>query len=111
MIDLKKTSELLRTQNNRATAHPLFIVYEKERIYGVDPDFHDDVFHDDVFEEMEINYIEKNRFVSAHFTEAAAERYIAENNHNLEKPFVYAASMYMCHEMIAIREFLMGIEK
>ena len=106
MIDLKKTSELLRTQNNRATAHPLFIVYEKERIYGVDPDFHDDAC---VYEAEKLHYIVRNRFVSAHFTEAAAERYIAENNHNLCRPFVYAASMHRCHEMMAIREFLIGM--
>ena len=31
----------LNTQDNRATAHPIFLVQQEHRIYGMDPDYTD----------------------------------------------------------------------
>lgn len=36
---LAELERLLRSQGNRATAWPLFVVEEEERIYGIDPAF------------------------------------------------------------------------
>ncbi len=143
-IDLQELAEELRTQDNLGTAEPIFLVMEKERVYGFQSEYSDDYIwvesgycdcefeslkevneylqesrnSDKVFVETEdqaeeegfekVYYLEKNRFKCSHFTRKAAELYIAQNSHNLRKPFVYVGSMYGCYEMIAIREFLMN---
>jgi len=120
--DLKKISKKLKTQNNRMTKDPLFCVFEKEIIWGVDPEYHSDAdfkWINDEGEIIEIEdeksdkifFIEKERFVNAHFTETAAQKYIDMNAHNLRKAHIYAISMYRCEEMILIRKFLMCIDK
>ena len=52
-------------------------------------------------------YIKYWDFVTAHFTEKAAQRYLAENAHNLNNPRVYVTSQSRCREWNAVREFLM----
>lgn len=42
-IDLDELAATLRTQSNRCTAEPLFIVEKKRRIYGMDGDLIDDL--------------------------------------------------------------------
>ena len=37
--ELAALGDKLRTQDNACTAEPLFVVYEAERIYGLDPDY------------------------------------------------------------------------
>lgn len=39
MFDLLEIGERLRTQNNRITAHPIFEVQERKRVYGIDTDY------------------------------------------------------------------------
>ena len=55
---LTRMAERLRTQDNRATADPLFIVQEEERIWGLDPSWLDDdsyyIWHD--VEDPEYSY-------------------------------------------------------
>jgi hypothetical protein len=96
----------LKTQNNRATQDPLFCVFEKERIYGLDPSYTEGDGWEMV-DGKKVYYVERKRFVNAHFTDAAARKFIEENRHRLVKPFIYVTSMYRCPEMIAIRKALM----
>jgi hypothetical protein len=39
MFSLDAMGERLRTQNNRITAHPIFEVQERKRVYGIDTDY------------------------------------------------------------------------
>lgn len=131
--DFRAMAEQMRTQDNAITAHPLFVVYQKDRVTGMDTDYTEDdhiVWYNsaDVYEADErkhkvleryynyfgqepenwtrTGYVEKKKFVTACFTRAAAENYIQRNRHNLKKPFVYVESMYRNFEMIEVREFL-----
>lgn len=77
-------TELL-TQDNACTAHPLYCVYDHH-----------------------LSGRNKWRFITACLTKKAAERYIAEQAHRLHKPFVYVDTLYGNHEMLALRNHLMG---
>lgn len=120
---LTEIANELQTQNNRITADPLFCVFEKERIFGIDPNYSDlfewlDCSGDSVYaaglteDEAEergfhkVHYIYRDRFVNAHFTEKAAKEHIKINGHNLESPFIYVTSLWCCEEMKAIRNAL-----
>lgn len=46
-------------------------------------------------------------FVTACFTEQGAKDFIAAQGRNLNKPFIYASSLYRNTEMIGLREFLL----
>jgi len=115
---LKSIAYEINTQDNRITADPLFCVFEKERIYGMDLNHSDYyVWLDDNNEEITIEellteyglteeqaeysnefdlqkvyYIDRKRFINAHFTEKAANEYICSNKHNLNHPFIYVTS-------------------
>ena len=103
--DLAKVGDEIRTQDNRITADPLFCVYQKRRIYGIDPDYHDVEYEIDDYGNKE-SFIEVDEFVNAHFTEKAAQDHIDLNGHNLKKPFIYVTSLFRCYEMINIRNYL-----
>jgi hypothetical protein len=49
--------------------------------------------------------------VNAHLTDEGAKQYILSNRHNLHKPYTYANSLYRCHDMIELREFLLNFKK
>ncbi len=102
----KSIAHELNTQDNRATQDPLFCVFEKERIYGLHPDYADGYEWDDNDPDEKVYYVERDRFVTAHFTEKAAQEYIDIDGHNLERPFIYVTSMRRCYEMIAIRQVI-----
>jgi len=113
---LKELQDELKTQDNLATSHPLFCVFEKEIIYGIDSDYSDKfIYVDENGEEAEqdepaddlrmVHYIKRDRFINAHLTDKAARLYIEQNKHNMEQPFVYVISLNRCHEMIAIQEY------
>jgi len=130
---MQQIGALIRTQSNaHMTANPLYVVYEKERIYtDHNPDEYE-WFHQDsqsvadkqeherleaAFDDMEetpegwlrLGYIERDRFVTACFTRKATEHYLAINGRNLKKPHVYVHSLFRNEEMQAIRDFLMGL--
>lgn len=124
---LARLSKEMNTQDNLATAHPLYCVFEKERIWGMDSEYTDKWawFHCDDNEEPDyeitdveagkddayekVYFVERNRFVNAHFTRRAADRFILENRHNLSRPFVFGSSLYRCPEMIELQEWLKGL--
>jgi hypothetical protein len=129
-VVMQQIGELIRTQDNRCTSDPLFLVQEKKRMYGMDPDYCEDYDwlsedHEAVADEIEragldvlddkgveikgwekAYYIDQWEFVTVCFTEQACKDYIEANGHNLNEPRIYAASAYRNREMIAIREML-----
>jgi hypothetical protein len=125
--------ERLRVQDDRSTANPIFVVQKKLRIYGMDPDYatndddivwvHCDGPEADADERAELErkfdetgdvpeewhrtgFLDTWEFVSAFFTEAAAQRYIDENKHNLKEPRVYVESGYRNKEWEVARGLL-----
>ena len=135
--ELADLAHQLRTQDNRMTAEPLFLVMRKRRIYGLDLGFCDQStwLHVDGYEEAdlsdlgiteeqaredemleEVGYMDIDEFVTAHFTMRAAEQYIRNNGHRHSKApgtelFVYVDSMYRCPEMIKIRKHFLDFGK
>jgi len=145
-IDLKALGNAIATQDNRATMHPLFVVFKKREIVTNEDHYYDFIgwyddegnradeeteaqleamHHDlsgDYFADDEITIEgdcenitwekraikEVDEFVTACFTEQACKDYIAANSHNLNKPFIFAASLYRNAEMIGLREFLLN---
>ena len=122
--DLKNIAKEISTQDNRITENPLFCVFQKERIYGLTDDYSDtwewcnsdsqcscepdeqcEGSHDGC---EQCYYVERDRFINAHFTEKSANHYIKIDGHNLTKPFTYVTSLWRCYEMIDIRNFLMS---
>ena len=135
--ELAALGDKVRNQDNLATEHPLYVVYDRERIMGLDSehaekfvwvaytddgpiDASDEVlafirkYHDD-FEYVlcenkmyrRIGYVEINRFRAACLTMDAAKDYIRDNAHHLRKPFVFVESLHRNPQMIAIRRHLM----
>jgi hypothetical protein len=118
----------------QATADPLYCVFQKRRIYGIDPEYTDnlawvnsDECHtadDEEFAELEaeyqlngeeqdgwrrVGYRDVGEFVTACFSDEGARDYIRINGHNLHAPFVYVASMYRNQEMVELRNKILEI--
>lgn len=111
----------LQTQDNACTEHPLFCVFQKQRIYGLDSD-HAEHFtwlspddgdgrretDEDAPGAERVGYVDVDRFVTACLTRKAALAFIARQSHRLRDPFLYVTSLHRNKEMIALREHLMG---
>ena len=137
--ELSALREELRTQDNRFTADPLFVVFEEHRVYGVGPEYTDDfewfqaddhsiaADSDEVkilerlradgrplsiggFDFVRIGYKAVRKFATACFTRKGAEDDIARQGRNLVNPHIYVESMYRNEEMIALRNHLMSPE-
>lgn len=126
-MNIEEISQHLHTQDNRATADPLFVVRQQERIYGIDPqwDCSDGfvyLFEGETYSDAdelalhglttgdceEAHYVNIREIVTACLTEQGAKDYIACNGHNLSgEPDIYALSCYRNEEMLAIRRMLM----
>lgn len=133
---IAEIGNLLRTQDNRITDAPLFIVQEQRRTYGFDPAYGGNIVwidsandsveatpeehaemeaaHDNGEDEPDgwfrTAYQDTWHFVTACFTEAGCNDYIARNGHNHRgKLRVYADSSYRNEEFRAVRAFLMGL--
>lgn len=131
--ELLVIGEQIRTQDNLATDSPLFVVFQKRRMYGMDTDYadaHQIVWIDSANDNVEATpqkaaalerarnngkstndwtrtaFVDVEVFATACFTRKGAEAYLAVNGHNLKKPYIYAASLYRNVEMRTIREWL-----
>lgn len=129
---IKRISCDLHTDDNAATADPLFCVYQKQRVYGLTSDYTDDfvwVITDGEGDEADseeaahldkigmeaaealgwrrVGYREVDVFVTACLTREGAAGYIARNGHNLRRPFLFVAGLYRNEEMISLRKYLM----
>lgn len=126
----KTISENIRTQDNRATSHPLFAVmqkreivvdgdYDHDRFVWVDEEGHEATDHQKRLLDLFIKNFRKppekwrhlavkeiNEFVTACFTEQGCKDYLDANGHNLRHPFIYVFSAHRNAEFIAVREWL-----
>lgn len=132
---LDELREELRTQDNACTAHPLFCVYDRMRIYGldsahaeswawVDDEYaeadadtlstitHGAMEYDDEFTVAgttwrRIGVRDERRFITCCLTRKAAKEFIAHNSHRIRDPFVFVESLDRNEEMLALRNHLM----
>ena len=138
MDQIEEIAERLRTQDNLLTEHPLYVVYDKMTIFGVDFDHADRfVWVDDEYDEPDDETLEdiaqiegyenevtlsgasyrrigirdERRFVTACLTMEAAKRFIEDNQHHLRNPFVFVESLSNNPEMIAVRKYLTGLSR
>jgi hypothetical protein len=133
---LAKMANDIVGQDRRSTSEPIYLVQQKRRMYGVDPDLVDDseiVWLDGENDCCEVEGDERARleelyqqtfdvpskyhrtgykdiweFVQPFFTLAAAEAYIAANNHHMNEPRVYVESGYRNYEWQAVRSMLLN---
>jgi len=138
-MNIKDIAERLRTQDNRCTAIPVFIVKENKRIYGFDPTYADgddiawidsanDCAEADSEERAKLEaewdgtgeepdgwtrtaYQDRWEFVTACFTEEGCKEYLRRNGHNHGATRIYVASGYRNDEWDAVREHLKGINE
>ena len=135
---IRQMSENLKTQDNAGTADPIFVVYERLMIVGLEDGYQeswswitdddgdtteadDDLvpiltkLHDDCEPLVigsrtyrKIGIKYVDKFCAAFLTRKGAENYLAINKHNLTAPFIYVESMFRNAEMIAVRNHFMS---
>lgn len=131
---LREIGKLMHTQDNRATAEPIFLVQRKEREFGVDPEY-TDLFawvDGDSSEEVDsetaaileatlgegediddryrrVGYRERWEYVTTCFTEQGARQFIAANRHNLGEARVFVDSGWRNPEWQAVRGALLAM--
>lgn len=136
---LAQSAKDIVNQDNRCTAEPIYLVQQKKRLYGVDPDIVDDseiVWLDgendccevegeertrleELYQETftvpakyhRTGYVDQWEFVQPFFTEVAAEAYIAANSHRMNETRIYVDSGYRNYEWQAVRAMLLKKEK
>ncbi len=126
---LRQIGHQMRTQDNRCTANPIFQVRGKERIYGLDLSASDEaVWMDDEWNPVDIpedadpdqpphgltvaRYTTRWKVLMVAFTEQGCKDHLRLNGHNYriyDEVGIYVDSLNRCPEMIAIREFLLGL--
>ena len=131
--EFARIGENLRTQDNRITSHPVFVVFQKEEMV-VSEEFHHDRIAwvwecgDGEVEDRTARRLEAlhqgcrdtrgysryamksiKRFVTACFTEDGCKDYLRQNGHNLNEPFIYVDSAYRNDEWQVIRNWLMTV--
>ncbi len=124
----------IATQDNLATKLPMFIVQTKRRISGIDEGFTEEFHWVDgdgervVDEELasalevehlddlpardgydRVGYVDVWEFVTACFTRAGAENYIAANGHNLIEPRIYVETGFRNREWETVRDHLLNM--
>lgn len=132
---VREISQRLRTQDNRCTDLPIFLVQAKRRIHGLDTQYSDDVVWVDsdgndadetLHKELEAKYDETGdesldgytrtsyidiwEFKTACLTEQGAKDYIAQMAHHLNEPRIYVESGYRNDEWRDVRAYLSNDE-
>ena len=133
MFDLPAIGKRIRTQDNRITADPIFLVEECVRIYGIGLEYDPQIvwLHADESVEVDaaealklereyqissnepeafrrVGYVEQWHYVQPFFTEAAADLYIKQNAHRRKwRLRTYVDSAYRNYEWQAVRKHLM----
>jgi len=132
--DLLAIGELVRTQDNRITDAPLFIVQEKVRDYGYDTRYTDnhiwlddegcevskakakklEAKYDDTLEEPDTfsraGYKDRWEFVTACFTEQGCKDFLQRDGHNHGETRIYAAGSYRNEEYRTVWDFLKSLQ-
>jgi hypothetical protein len=130
-MDMKEIGSLIKTQDNRITDQPMFLVQREVVDYGYNSDYSDtynwinaeddylvateeessrlDGLYDsgeDTEGYEKVYYVKRWEFVTACFTEQGCKDHISANGHNLGKTRIYADGSYRNFEFRAIRNFL-----
>ena len=131
-VNIKDIAERIRTQDNRMTHNPIFIVQRKREVVGyenasiykwydcdwreiTDPDeitrLDEAQDNDDeaIADCRKLGVFEYWEFVTACFTEEGCKEYLRCNGHNHGETRIYVASGYRNDEWEAVREHLKGI--
>jgi len=132
----RSISQHLKTQDNRITADPIFVVQRLVRDYGYDSGYSDEYIWadcDDDYSEADekeaeklecddanccdlgswtkVYYKDRWEFVTACFTEKGCHDYLNINGHNLGKTRIYAESGYRNNEWISLRKAMLQASK
>lgn len=137
MITLSDIAARMEGQDNLATEAPVFLVQQRRRIYGMDPQYADDSciawLLEDEAEELEANeavlreaeyertgevpdglrrvaYVDVWESVQPFLSRAGADRFIEGNRHRLTAPRVYVDSAYRNDEWVAVRAALLAVQ-
>ncbi|HDE1814479.1 hypothetical protein K8Q30_07585 [Klebsiella pneumoniae] len=130
--ELYTIGDLIRTQDNRITDQPMFVVFQKREIIGSDEHSPSRICWVRDGEEvnplralrLEILYQdgrdtsnydryamqEVDEFVTACFTEHGCKEYLRQNGHNLRLPYIYACGSFRNNEYQLVRSWLAGIK-
>ena len=132
-MSIKEIAEQLRTQDNRITDQPMFIVQKKVRTCGMADGYADgyEWFNSDrqetaderqtrILDKMEhsghetgewqkIGYCENWEFVTACFTEQGCKDFITRDGHNHGETRIYAVGSYRNEEFRTVRNMLMKL--
>ncbi|EPM0699151.1 hypothetical protein WI942_002496 [Klebsiella aerogenes] len=130
--ELYTIGELIRTQDNRITDQPMFVVFQKREIIGSDehsPSRICWVWDGEEVSELRAKRLEAlyqdgrdtrgydryamqevDEFVTACFTEHACKDYLRQNGHNLRLPYIYACGSFRNNEYQLVRNWLAGIK-
>ena len=133
-MSINEIGELIRTQDNRITDQPMFIVQQEELDYGYSSEYAED-YHwsnsdeqrvageelaelldsaESIGEELsgweKVYYKRRWEFVTACFTQKGCEDYLARNGRNLGKTRIYGYGSVRNNEYQAVRKYLMSME-
>ncbi|HBU6276532.1 TPA: ead/Ea22-like family protein [Klebsiella pneumoniae] len=130
--ELSTIGELIRTQDNRITDQPMFVVFQKREIIGSDehsPSRICWVWDGEEVSELRAKRLEAlyqdgrdtrgydryamqevDEFVTACFTEHGCKDYLRQNGHNLRLPYIYACGSFRNNEYQMVRNWLAGIK-
>ena len=130
--ELSTIGELIRTQDNRITDQPMFVVFQKREIIGSDehsPSRICWVWDGEEVSELRAKRLEAlyqdgrdtrgydryamqevDEFVTACFTEHGCKDYLRKNGHNLRLPYIYACGSFRNNEYQLVRNWLAGIK-
>ncbi|HFT0585305.1 TPA: ead/Ea22-like family protein [Klebsiella aerogenes] len=130
--ELYTIGELIRTQDNRITDQPMFVVFQKREIIGSDEHSPSRICW--VWDGEEVSELRAKRlealyqdgrdtrgydryamqevddFVTACFTEHGCKDYLRQNGHNLRLPYIYACGSFRNNEYQLVRNWLAGIK-
>ncbi|HHF7693390.1 TPA: hypothetical protein ACPT01_002985 [Klebsiella pneumoniae] len=130
--ELYTIGDLIRTQDNRITDQPMFVVFQKREIIGSDehsPSRICWVWDGEEVSELRAKRLEAlyqdgrdtrgydryamqevDEFVTAYFTEHGCKDYLRQNGHNLRLPYIYACGSFRNNEYQLVRNWLAGIK-
>ena len=130
--ELYTIGELIRTQDNRITDQPIFVVFQKREIIGSDehsPSRICWVWDGEEVSELRAKRLEAlyqdgrdtrgydryamqevDEFVTACFTEHGCKDFLRQNGHNLRQPYIYACGSFRNNEYQLVRNWLAGIK-
>lgn len=130
--ELYTIGERIRTQDNRITDQPMFVVFQKREIIGSDehsPSRICWVWDGEEVSELRAKRLEAlyqdgrdtrgydryamqevDEFVTACFTEHGCKEYLRQNGHNLRLPYIYACGSFRNNEYQLVRNWLAGIK-